>query len=48
VVHFISVFVRVFIAVKRHHDQVSFSWGWLIGSEVRPIIIMAGSMVASR
>jgi hypothetical protein len=26
----------------------TFNWGWLTGSEVQSIIIMAGSMVASK
>jgi len=27
---------------------MTFNWGWLTGSEVQSIIIMAGSMAASR
>jgi len=43
----------VFIAVKRHHNQGNsykehLIGDWLIGSEVQSIIIMAGSMAASR
>jgi hypothetical protein len=44
--------LRGSIAVKRHHDQgnsyKNINWGWLIGSEVQSIIIVAGSMVTSR
>jgi hypothetical protein len=28
--------------------KTTFNWGWLTGSEVQSIIIMAGSMAASR
>jgi hypothetical protein len=47
------VFVMYSTAMKRHHDHGNsynkqFNWGWLTGSEVQSIIIMAGSMAASR
>jgi hypothetical protein len=28
--------------------RTTFNWGWLTGSEVQPLIIMAGSRAASR
>jgi len=48
----VGVLVRVFIAVKRHHDQGVSYKGHLIGAdlvlEVQSIIIVVGSMAASR
>ena len=43
-----------FIAVNRHPNHGSsdkektLNWGWLTGSEVQSIIVMAGNMVAYR
>jgi hypothetical protein len=49
----ISVLVRVSIAVNRYHTKATlirttFIWGWLAGSAVQSIVIMAGSMASMR
>jgi hypothetical protein len=48
-----SVFIRVSIALNRHREQNNsyngqHLMGWLTGSEVQPIIFMAGTMAVSR